>query len=180
MSRIRDGRARAPARARFPALLLGTLLLGALLAVGCGGDDEAARIEKLSEELTVLREGLPALRSRVEERETAAKSAQDELAEARGALHASESRIAEIQREVGAHATDPLLFRMVQQELLEDDDLEDVAISARVEHGAVTLSGVVPNAELGARAVELAESVPGVVSVQSRIQVAEGKPAAAP
>jgi osmotically-inducible protein OsmY len=44
----------------------------------------------------------------------------------------------------------------------------------------VTLSGVVPSAELGARAVELAESVPGVISVQSRIQVAEGKPAAAP
>ena len=69
---------------------------------------------------------------------------------------------------------------MVQQELLEDDDLEDVAISARVEQGTVTLSGVVPSAELGARAVELAESVPGVVAVQSRIQVAEGKPAGAP
>jgi hyperosmotically inducible periplasmic protein len=175
-SRIRDGRARASARARFRALLLA----GLLALAGCGGNDEAARIEELSEELAVLREGLPALRARVAERETAAKSAQDELAEARDALHASESRIAEIQREVGAHATDPLLFRMVQQELLEDDDLEDVAISARVEHGTVTLSGVVPNAELGARAVELAESVPGVVSVQSRIQVAEGKPAAAP
>jgi osmotically-inducible protein OsmY len=174
MSRIRDGRARAPARARFRALLL-----GALLAVGCGGDDEAARIEALSEELAVLREELPALRARVAERETAARSAQDELAEARAALHTSETRIAEIQREVGEHATDPLLFRMVQQELLEDDDLEDVAISARVEHGAVTLSGVVPNAELGTRAVQLAESVPGVVSVQSRIQVADEKPAAA-
>jgi osmotically-inducible protein OsmY len=175
MSRIRDGRARAPARARF-----GALLLGVALAVGCGGDDEAARIQELSEELSNLREGLPALRARVEERESKAKAAQDELAEARGALRTSESRIAEIQREVGQHATDPVLFRMVQQELLEDDDLEDVAISARVEHGAVTLSGVVPSAELGARAVELAESVPGVISVQSRIQVAEGKPAAAP
>jgi osmotically-inducible protein OsmY len=174
-SRIRDGRARAPARARFRALLLGVLL-----AVGCGGDDEARRIQELSEELSSLREGLPALRTRVEERESKAKAAQDELAEARGALRASESRIAEIQREVGQHATDPVLFRMVQQELLEDDDLEDVAISARVEHGAVTLSGVVPSAELGARAVELAESVPGVTSVQSRIQVAEAKPAAAP
>ncbi len=175
MSRIRDERARARARALFRALLLASLL-----AAGCGGDDEAARIEELSEELASQREGLPALRARVEERESVAKAAQDELAEARGKLRESESRIAEIQREVGAHATDPVLFRMVQQELLEDDDLEDVAISARVEHGTVTLSGVVPNAELGARAVELAESVPGVVAVQSRIQIAEGKPAAAP
>jgi osmotically-inducible protein OsmY len=171
MTRIRDGRARAAsARARFRALLV-----AGLLALSCGGDDEAARIEELSEELSELREGLPALRARVEERETTAKAAQDELAEARGALRVSESRIAEIQREVGAHATDPVLFRMVQQQLLEDDELEDVAISARVEHGVVTLSGVVPEAELGARAVQLAESVPGVVSVQNRIQVAEGK-----
>jgi hypothetical protein len=173
MSRIRDGRARAPARALFSALLA-----AALLALGCG-DDEEARIRELSEELTSLREGLPALEARVAERETAAKAAQDELADARNALRSSESRIAEIQREVGKHATDPLLFRMVQEQLLEDDDLEDVAISARVEHGVVTLSGVVPDAELGERAVKLAESVPGVVSVQSRIQVAaEAKPAA--
>jgi chromosome segregation ATPase len=172
MSRIRDGRARASARALFPALLA-----AALLALGCG-DDEEARIRDLSEELTNLREDLPALQARVAERETAAKTAQDELAEARGALRKSESRIAEIQKEVGAHATDPLLFRMVQEQLLEDDDLEEVAISARVEHGVVTLSGVVPDAELSERAAKLAESVPGVVSVQNRIQVAAEKPAA--
>ena len=59
-----------------------------------------------------------------------------------------------------------------------DDDLEEVAISARVEHGVVTLSGVVPETELSERAEKLAESVPGVVSVQNRIQVAAEKPAA--
>ena len=107
MSLIRDGRARASARALFPAVLS-----AALLALSCG-DDEEARLRKLSEELTSLRHELPALQARVAERETAAKAAQDELAEARGALRTSESRIAEIQREVGAHATDPLLFRMV-------------------------------------------------------------------
>ncbi|MFI5216583.1 MAG: BON domain-containing protein [Candidatus Limnocylindria bacterium] len=67
---------------------------------------------------------------------------------------------------------------MIQKQLLDDDDLEEVAISARVEHGVVTLSGVVPEAELRERAVKLAESVPGVVSVQDRIQVAGQKPAA--
>jgi osmotically-inducible protein OsmY len=180
MSHIRDGRARAPARAHFRALLLAAACFGLLPAAGCGGDDEAARVEELSRELDALREGLPSLRARVEERERTAKTAQDELAEARNELRASESRIADIQREIGKHATDPVLFRMVQQELLEDENLQEVAISARVENGSVILSGVVPNAELGARAVELAESVPGVVSVQSRIQVAEARPAKAP
>jgi len=172
MSRIRDGRARAPARARFRALLI-----AGLLAVSCGGDDEEARLEELSQELGSLREGLPEIRARVAERETTGKAAQDDLAEARGALRESERRIAEIEKEVGAHATDPLLFRMIQKQLLEDDDLEDVAISARVDHGVVTLSGVVPEAGLRERAVKLTESVPGVVSVQDRIQVAGAKPA---
>jgi osmotically-inducible protein OsmY len=173
MSRHRDGRARAAARARFLAPLL-----AGLLAVSCGGDDEEARLEKLSQELGMLREAQPELRERLAERETAARAAQDELAQARGALRESERRIAEIEKEVGAHATDPLLFRMVQKQLLDDDDLEEVAISARVEHGVVTLSGVVPEAELRERAVKLAESVPGVLSVQDRIQVAGEKPAA--
>ena len=173
MSRIRDGRARAPARALLPVLLL-----AALLAAGCGADDEEARLEKLSQELGELREELPELRARIEEREATAKAAQDELAQARSALRESERRIGEIEKEAGAQATDPLLFRMVQKQLLEDDDLERVAISARVERGVVTLSGVVPDAELRGRAVKLAESVPGVVSVQDRIQVAGGAPAA--
>ena len=172
-SRIRDGRARAPARARFPALLL-----AGLLALSCGGDDEEARLEKLSQELGTLRQGLPEIQSRVAEREATAKAANDALAEARGQLRESERRIAEIQKEVGAHATDPLLFRMVQKALLDDHDLEDVAISARVEHGVVTLSGVVPEARLRDRALKLAEGVPGVLSVQDRIQIAEGKAAA--
>ena len=174
MSRNRDGRARAPARARFRALLL-----AGLLAASCGGDDEEARLEKLSQELGTLREAQPELRTRVAEREVTAKAAQDELAQARGALRESERRVAEIEKEVGAHATDPLLFRMIQKQLLDDDDLEEVAISARVEHGVVTLSGVVPEAELRERAVKLTESVPGVVSVQDRIQVAGEKPPAA-
>jgi len=170
MSRIRDGRARAPARARFRCLLF-----AALLAVSCGGD--AARREELSHELASLREGLPEARARVADREATAKKAQDELAEARGGMRESERRIAEIEKEIGANATDPVMFRMVQKQLLDDDDLEDVAISARVERGVVTLSGVVPDAELRDRAVKLAEAVPGVVSVQDRIQIAEAKPA---
>lgn len=172
----RDARARAQARARFlPLLLAGALLCAAPLA-GCG-DSEEAKIEALTKELGTLREGLAESRAQVAEREATAKTAQDALATARGEQRESERRIAEIEKELGTHATDPVLFRMVQKELLDDDDLEDVAISARVERGVVTLSGVVDEEKLRERAVKLAESVPGVVSVQDRIQVAGGKPA---
>ena len=171
MSRVRDGRARASARARFGILLLA----GALLA-GCG-DSEEAKLAALTEELGTLRAGLTQTRAEVTEREARAKTAQDALAAARSEQRDAERRIAEIEKELGTHATDPVLFRMVQKQLLDDDDLEDVAISARVEHGVVTLSGVVSKEKLRERAVKLAESVPGVVSVQDRIQVAGGKPA---
>ena len=173
MSRIRNERARAPARARFRACLV-----AGLLALSCGANDEEARLEALNQELGSLREALPELRDRITNREAAAQSAQDELADARGRLRKSEKRIAEIEKEIGSQATDPLLFRMVQTQLLEDDELENVAITARVERGVVTLSGVVPKEDLRDRAVKLAESVPGVVSVQNRIQVAGAKPAA--
>jgi len=169
MSRVRDGRARASARARF-----GTLLLAGALLAGCG-DSEEAKLAALTEELGTLRAGLTQTRAEVTEREARAKTAQDALAAARSEQRDAERRIAEIEKELGTHATDPVLFRMVQKQLLDDDDLEDVAISARVERGVVTLSGVVSEEKLRERAVKLAESVPGVVSVQDRIQVAGAK-----
>jgi len=169
MSRVGDGRSRASARARF-----GSLFLAGALFTGCG-DSEEAKLAALTEELGTLREGLTETRAEVAEREATAKAAQDALAAARGEQRESERRIAEIEKELGTHATDPVLFRMVQKQLLDDDDLEDVAISARVERGVVTLSGVVSEEKLRERAVKLAESVPGVVSVQDRIQVAGGK-----
>ncbi len=174
MSRDRDMRARAQARARFLSLMLASTLLCGGLLVGCGNSEEE-KIEALTKELGSLREGLSETRAEVAEREATAKTANDALAKTRGELRESETRIAAIEKELGTHATDPVLFRMVQKQLLDDDDLEDVAISARADHGVVTLSGVVDNEKLRDRAVKLAESVPGVVSVQDRIQVAGAK-----
>jgi osmotically-inducible protein OsmY len=65
----------------------------------------------------------------------------------------------------------------VQKRLLEDGDLSDVAIAARVSNGIVTLSGSVPNAKLRDRALEIARAAPGVGSVESRIEVAAEKDA---
>jgi hypothetical protein len=168
MSHLRSGGVRARA-----GIVGGLLALG--LAAGCGGDDDEARLEALTKELTSLRAGLAATRAEVSEREATAKAAQDALAQARGELRDTEQKIAAIEKQVGAHATDPVLFRLVQKQLLDDDELHDVAISAKVERGAVTLSGVVKDASLRERAVKIAESVPGVVSVQDRIQLAEAR-----
>ena len=68
-------------------------------------------------------------------------------------------------------ATDDVLFRTVQSRLLEDDELESVAISAIVKEGVVTLSGVVPGTELREHALEIVRSTPGVASVESQIEL---------
>ena len=57
--------------------------------------------------------------------------------------------------------------------------LEDVAIRAGVADGIVTLSGEVPEAALEERAIEIAAKTPGVVRVESRIEV-DLPPVAAP
>jgi len=61
--------------------------------------------------------------------------------------------------------------REEQKRLLEDDDLSNVAIAARVSKGVVTLSGTVPNAKLRDRALEIARGAPGTGTVESRIEV---------
>jgi osmotically-inducible protein OsmY len=152
---------------------LPSAILACALAAGCGGGDEEERLARLGDELAQLREGLAETRAVVVERESAAKAAQDALASARGEQRDQEKRIAQIEKELGKHATDPVLFRLVQKQLLEDAKLEPFAISARVDRGVVTLSGVVKDEKLRARAVELAQSVPGVLSVQDRMQVSE-------
>ncbi len=74
-------------------------------------------------------------------------------------------------REKATGEVDGLLFRAIQTRLLQDDALEGTAIRVQVEKGVVTLLGEVANGELKERALELAQAVPGVASVDSRITV---------
>ena len=110
-------------------------------------------------------------RETVQTRESEVKKAQERLAEARSTLREAESEFAQREAVVNRGATDAVLFRAVQKRLLEDDDLSDVAIAARVSNGVVTLSGSVPSAKLRDQAVEIARTTPGVGSVESRIEV---------
>jgi osmotically-inducible protein OsmY len=118
-------------------------------------------------------------RELVQARESEVEEAQKRLAEARSTLREAESELARRETAVDRSATDDVLFRTVQKQLLEDDDLSEVAIAASVSKGVVTLSGGAPNAKLRDRALEIARATPGVVKVESRIgvQVSAGKEA---
>jgi osmotically-inducible protein OsmY len=110
-------------------------------------------------------------RETVQTRKNEVQEAERRLAEAHSALRGAEDQLAEYEAAVDRSATDAVVFHAVQSRLLEDDDLSDVAIAARVANGFVTLSGNVPNVKLRDRAIEIARSTPGVGNVESRIQV---------
>jgi len=142
-----------------------------LVALACGDSDPELDLEQASQALAEARVQVEKARETVQARESEAQEAQAQLAEARSVLREAESEFAKREAVVNRSATDAVLFRAVQKRLLEDDDLSKVAIAARVSKGVVTLSGGVPNAKLRDRAIEVARETPGVVSVESLIEV---------
>ena len=142
----------------------------ALFALACGSDPEAD-LEEASRAVADAQAQVDRGREVVQARESELEEAQKRLAEARSALRQSESELAQRETAVDRSATDDVLFRTVQKQLLEDGDLKKVAIAARVSKGVVTLSGAVPDEKLRDRALEIAQAAPGVVRVESRIEV---------
>ena len=143
--------------------------MAALLA--CGGDDLEARLARASEQLDEERAVVDGARDAVAERRAVLKQAQEELAASQDELSEAERRFAKLEASLTSSVTDDVLVRAVQKRLLEDDDLDTVAIAARVKLGVVTLSGVVPNTGLRDRALEIAGETPGVASVSNQIEL---------
>jgi osmotically-inducible protein OsmY len=141
------------------------------VALACGGSDPEVDLEEASQAVEEARAQVDEARETVQARESEMQEVQERLAEARSVLREAESELAKREAVVNRSATDDVLFRAVQKRLLEDDDLADVAIAARVSKGIVTLSGSVPEAKLRDRAVEVARKTPGVIRVESRIEV---------
>jgi osmotically-inducible protein OsmY len=143
----------------------------ALVALACGGSDPEANLEEASRAVEEARAEVAKDREAVQVLESEVQEAQQRLADARSVLREAESELARRETAVDRSATDDVLFRTVQKRLLEDDDLSNVAIAARVSKGVVTLSGSVPNAKLRDRALEIARTTPGAGNVESRIEV---------
>ena len=151
--------------------------IGAIAAVAaialatCSAEDPEKEFEEASAAAEAARVELEEAKAQVEEERERVQAAQVDLDAAESTRREVELRLAEAESRVARAATDDVLFGAVQRRLHEDADLEDVAISARVQRGVVTLDGVVAAAELRDRAVEIARNTPGVSRVESRIQV---------
>ena len=156
------------------------LLLALPFLWACGEPSAEEKLRRATEALVAAEKAADAARVEFEATESKLNEAQLARDAAAERLREAEGRLAEAKAEVALHATDDLLFRSVQQLLLDDSELRDVAIRAEVHDGVVVLSGSAPNAELREKAVQLASSVPGVVDVQSRITLETPPPVAAP
>jgi len=152
-------------------------LAAAVALVACGSSDPEAKLVEASKKADAAHSAVDEARDAVQAREQDLQNAQQQLADAREALRKAQQEAAEREANVDRSATDAVLFRAVQKRLLEDRDLESVAISATVRSGVVKLTGSVPDGKLRDRAVEIADSTPGVSSVESRIEVAVSAPA---
>ena len=146
-------------------------------ALGCGEPSQEELLQAANEALVEAKievdEASAALAQREEEL-AMAQSGRDEAAER---LREGERALAEAHAQVGLHATDDLLFRTVQQALLKDEVLGDVAVSAKVDDGVVTLTGSVPSEAIRSHAALVAGSVPGVAEVRSLLTVPAADPA---
>lgn len=153
------------------------LAVAAVLLVSACHQDAVEEFQKAAKALGEARQDLEQAREAEAEKAKALEKAREEHTAAQQTVRDAERHLAEVESQVDLKATDDVLFRLVQSTLLEDKDLEGVAIRASVEKGVVTLSGVVPNPKLRDRAIAVASKVPGVARVESQITVPAPPPA---
>jgi osmotically-inducible protein OsmY len=145
--------------------------LALFIPLACGEPSLEERLSQTEAALAESREAVREAREGLESREKAAEAARLEVEDARKALAEAEQKLVEAESQVDLGMTDALLFRAVQRRLLEEDQLQDVAIRAEVERGVVTLHGRADDPEISEVAVAIAQAVPGVASVESRIEI---------
>jgi osmotically-inducible protein OsmY len=173
-----------PRRLLAPFLAFGL----SFAALACGSDDAvesappsvedaAAHLASAQQEVVALRQIAAESEQAQQAAEAKAASAESELEatreaydQARNALRDAELKLASLQP---PPPSDDVVFRRVQQQLLEAPALAEVAIQATVAERKVTLRGSVPDDATRDAAIAVARSVDGVAGVDSEIQVAD-------
>jgi osmotically-inducible protein OsmY len=141
------------------------------VAAGCGGDSQEQELEEATAAVVEMQKAVQETRQTVDARQQAVDEARKELEAAKSELESREAALRESKARVGLKATDATLFRSVQRNLLDDEELDDLAIAVQASKGVITLLGSVPDEDARARAEEVALATPGVVGVENRIEV---------
>jgi osmotically-inducible protein OsmY len=147
---------------------LSTLILA---AVGCGGDSQEQKLQEATAAVEAKQEAVQEAREEVEARQQVVDEARKKLEEAESELRTREQALRDAQSQVGLTATDATLFRSVQRRILDDPELDDLAVAVQASKGVITLQGAVPDEDARARAEEVARATPGVLNVENRVEV---------
>ena len=106
------------------------------------------------------------------------KTTNEKIAEARkdhqkaqAALDDKQDRLREARTKAQKQASDEILFRVLQRDVLTKEAFEKSAISVSVDQRVVTLTGTVADAETRDRAVKLVRNQPGVADVRNQLQL---------
>ena len=140
--------------------------------LACGGESREALLEAATESVAEAAQAVGEAQAELALRDEELARAEQARTEAQAAFEEAEQRLREAETTLGLHATDEVLFRSVQKRLLEERDLRDVAIAARVQEGVVTLTGDAVSERVRDAAVETARAVPGVREVRSELRIA--------
>jgi osmotically-inducible protein OsmY len=147
---------------------LSTLLFA---TAGCGGDSQEKELKAATAAVEAKREAAQKAREEVEARQQVVDEARKKLEEAESELRTREQALRDAQSQVGLTATDATLFRSVQRRILDDPELDDLAVAVQASKGVITLQGAVPDEDARARAEEVARATPGVLNVENRVEV---------
>ena len=77
----------------------------------------------------------------------------------------------ETRRSAGETVDDATLTTRVKTRIIQDQSLEAFQIDVDTYRGVVQLNGFVDSAESAAKAADIADDVPGVVSVKNNLQI---------
>lgn len=156
----------SPYRYALAAALVG---LGAV-AAGCSQspqeqyDDSVNSLKDVRQDVSDAKDQVRDARENVQDAQQAYQDAQNQLASARQQLQESTSSVQK-------NASDQVLFRTLQRDVLKRDEFSDAAISVNVEQRVVTLTGKVADADTKNDAVKLVSQQPGVAHVIDKLQV---------
>ncbi len=154
---------------------LGLMLAVCLLQVsGCERSPEA-EYDGASDAVARAERNVERRQANLEESEAAAARWARQMDRDRQALLDAKRDLAMAEGRLTESATDQVLFRSIQRQLLQDKTLRATAVAVRVEQGHVTLTGQVPEEELRARAQRSVAGTRGVKSVANRIEVSPQK-----
>lgn len=157
--------------------LLTTGVLFSVALVGCSQSPQEqydAAVESVNEAQSAIKDA----KKKVDKTNEKIAAARKDHQKAQQALNEKQETLREARSKAQKQASDEILFRVLQRDVLTKDAFEKSAISVSVDQRVVTLTGSVPDADTRDEAVKLVRNQPGVANVRDQLELENDQQAA--